>query len=171
MIEIKRYFQQMTTEFKVKLRLVEKKSGEVVSYKQDGERFGQAVTVKLTTDTEYEISVSTRPAIIIERLMINGESQTLLDHIAGGNRDDSDSKTYIIHYSTIGYDVSKGGSRKNIPFTLEDGKTMKTSLQCKLYRTGEKSHSHWGQTLSAIDIDCKAEEGRSYITVTREKYL
>jgi hypothetical protein len=51
--------------------------------------------------------------------MINGESQTLLDHIAGGNRDDSDSKTYIIHYSTIGYDVSKGGSRKNIPFTLE----------------------------------------------------
>jgi hypothetical protein len=56
----------MATEFKVKLRLVDKKSGEVVSYKQDGERFGQAVTVKLTTDTEYEISVSTRPAIIIE---------------------------------------------------------------------------------------------------------
>ena len=57
-------------DFKVKLRIVEKKSGEVVSYKQDGQRFGQPVTVKLTKDTDYEINLTIRPAIIVKYINI-----------------------------------------------------------------------------------------------------
>ncbi|XP_045165252.1 uncharacterized protein LOC123529107 [Mercenaria mercenaria] len=162
----------ITMNFKVTFRLVDKKSGGVVSYKQDGQRFGQSVTVKLNTDTEYELTVTVRPAVTVKKLMINGGAQTL-EHAAGSKADDSDSKTYITQYSTVGYDVSKSGNRKEILLMLEfqNGAYMKTSLQCKLYKAGETSHSHWGQKLSAIDVECKIEEGHNYITVLKEKYL
>ena len=56
-------------------------------------------------------------------------------------------------------------------FQLENGVYMKFSLQCKMYKVGETDHAHWGQKLTAIDFDCKMEDGHNYVTVTREKYL
>lgn len=48
---------------------------------------------------------------------------------------------------------------------------MKIGLQCKFYKAGETDHSHWGQKLTAIDMDCKMEDGHNYVTILKEKYL
>lgn len=56
-------------------------------------------------------------------------------------------------------------------FQFQNDAYMKVCLQCKLYKAGETSHSHWGQKLCGIHVDCKMEEGHNYITVLNEKYL
>lgn len=56
----------MATNFKVTFRLIAKKTGEVVSFKQDGQRFSQAWTIKLNTDTEYELRITFRPAMSVK---------------------------------------------------------------------------------------------------------
>ncbi|XP_045213276.2 uncharacterized protein LOC123564065 [Mercenaria mercenaria] len=162
----------MATEFKLIFRMTARAAGDVVCFKQDGQRFDQTHTVKLNTDTEYDLKFTLKPAIYVDKLMINGELHKL--ELCTDIKDESeDVRTYRTQYETVGHDVTKKGKRKELLFVLEleNGVYMKISLQCKLYKVGETDHSHWGQKLTTVDMDCKMEEGHNYVTIMREKYL
>ncbi|KAL4239107.1 CB1 cannabinoid receptor-interacting protein 1 [Mactra antiquata] len=165
----------MATEFKLTFRMKEHEGGGHVCYKQDGQRFDQCHTVKLNAATEYDLSFTLKPAIYIDKLMINGELHKLEIKGGGSNEgaEEAESKTYTAQYSTTGFDVSKSGKRQELLFVLElqNGVYMKISFQCKLYKTGEKNHSLWGQKLTAVEMECRTETGHNYVTVLKEKYL
>lgn len=40
-----------------------------------------------------------------------------------------------------------------------------------MYKSGETEHTHWGQKLAGVELDCRMEDGHNYIAVVKEKYL
>lgn len=162
----------MTTDFKVILQIHVHETGHVVSFKHDGQRFEQSHTVKLNTNTEYELIFTVQPALHMEKLMINGEEEKL--ELCRDNNDEyEDVKTYKTQYETVGYDVCRRGKRKEINFVieLENGTHLKFSIQCKMYKCGETEHTQWGQKLAGLELDCRIEEGHTYVAVIKDKYF
>ena len=56
-------------------------------------------------------------------------------------------------------------------FQLENGRSLKTELQCKFYNESETEHSKWGNKLTSIEYECQVSEGHTYVTVIKERYL
>lgn len=59
-------YSEMATLFKLTFRMTAREAGETVCFKQDGQRFDQTHTVKLNTNTTYDVKFTLKPAIYIE---------------------------------------------------------------------------------------------------------
>ncbi|XP_052769114.1 uncharacterized protein LOC128209214 [Mya arenaria] len=162
-----------TRKFKLTLRVSGREDGRPVHFKQDGQRFEHAHTVKLNASTDYEMKFTIKPAIHIDKLMINGELHKMEVCGLGEEADAADGRTYTTTFTTVGIEQCKSGKRREvlIVLELENGVYMKVILQCKLYPVGETSHASWGNTLNAFEIDCSLTTAHNYVTVTKEKYL
>lgn len=156
--------------FKLNLELKKKSTNEHVCHKIDGQRFGHTNTVKLNVSTVYDVKVTLRPALQLNKLIIQGETHDLE---VGPGQEDDDKRIYSATYHTVGHDNSKKGKRKELPFVfeLENGVSLSTKLQCKFYNESEADHSKWGNKLTCIEYECQVSEGHSYVTVTKERYL
>lgn len=156
--------------FKLSLEIKKKDTNEHVCHKIDGQRFGHTNTVKFNVNTVYDVRVTLRPAVLLSKFIIHGESYEF-EVVTG--QEDGDKRAYCTRYHTTGHDNSKKGKRKELPFVfeLENGVTLKTQLQCKFYNENEADHSKWGNKLTCIEYECQVSEGHTYVTVTKERYL
>ena len=51
----------MTTNFSVSLTVFDTKSSRYIFFKNDGRRFGEERTIKLSCDVKYDVTVSVKP--------------------------------------------------------------------------------------------------------------
>ncbi|KAK3588761.1 hypothetical protein CHS0354_024243 [Potamilus streckersoni] len=166
------YRLKMALEFKCSLFIKKLKDGETVYLKQDGERFQQAQTIKLNTNTDYEVRLNIRPVLALRNILIH-EERYALEKEQTNKENEDDSSTYCIKLNTSRFELSKRGKRRDIPFVLEfeRGMYLKINLQCKLYSETETEHCHWGQPLNTLLLECRVPEGQNFVEVQKEKYL
>ncbi|KAL3874095.1 hypothetical protein ACJMK2_037157 [Sinanodonta woodiana] len=162
----------MALEFKCSLFIKKMKDDGTVYLKQDGERFEQAQTIKLNTNTDYEVRLNIRPALELRKVLIHGEVHDLENEHTNEENED-DSLTYCFKFNTTGFELSKRGKRREIPFVFEfeRGMYLKINIQCKVYSEMETEHCHWGHPLNTLLLECRVPEGQTFVEVRKEKYL
>lgn len=162
----------MPTTFKLLLQMKAIETDQVVCFKQDGQRFEQAHTIKMNVGTQYQLAFILRPATHVDKLMINGEIHKF-EVVKGKMDEHEDERKYVAMFSSHGYDLSKSGKRKELLIVLEldNGVYMKISLQLKLYKAGETTHCQWGNKLSAVEYECQIDSGHNYVKVLKEKFV
>ena len=54
---------------------------------------------------------------------------------------------------------------------FEDGGTVQTSLQCKLYALKDKTHVVWGTPLKSIELKCSRQEHLSSVLINEVVFM
>lgn len=52
-----------------------------------------------------------------------------------------------------------------VSVVFEDGATIETSLQCKLYPLKDQTHVIWGTCLKSVDLKCSRRQDQNLISV------
>ncbi|XP_065344217.1 CB1 cannabinoid receptor-interacting protein 1-like isoform X1 [Cloeon dipterum] len=147
--------------FKVTLSMKKEPHGSPVYCKMDGQRFKQAKTVKLHTDTTYRIDVSFKPPRSLEKITVLGQDMETCERWR-----DSTASAYSGYYTTQGIIPSRKGHREDMPIVMRVKETgeLSTCLQIKFYRQADVQHCEWGSRLHCIELDCSAAEGSLSVT-------
>jgi hypothetical protein len=54
---------------------------------------------------------------------------------------------------------------------FNDGSTIQTSLQCKLYALKDKTHVVWGTPLKSIELKCSQREELNTVSIDQVTFL
>ncbi|RUS84281.1 hypothetical protein EGW08_007974 [Elysia chlorotica] len=157
--------------FKLQISFRRTEDDGPVFQKQDGERFDSSITVKLNVNTKYTVFLTTRPARPVKRVVLKGEKLDV--DRQKPQRSDDDCGVYHTDWSTIGQFITKSNKRIYLPIIIEmeDGSTVETKMQTKLYPEKESSHSRWGQEFHMLDLDCTQKPGQHVVDIRKEMYI
>nr|KAG5698112.1 hypothetical protein BaRGS_031802 [Batillaria attramentaria] len=159
----------MATTFQTTLEIKTHPGGEEVYHKQDGQRFGQAVTVKMNVTQAYALIVTFRPAMRLVKWTVRGEKMEF--ERVKPKKDDDDASIYETHWTSTGIEVCKRNTRTDmaIVFEFDHGISMKTNLHVKFYPSDETEHSRWGQAMHALELTCHVPDGQTFVDIKKEK--
>ncbi|KAI6659255.1 hypothetical protein LOD99_14928 [Oopsacas minuta] len=144
----------------ISLIITNQKTGEPVVYKQDGKRFTSDVTIKLSVNTVYVVSVTIKPAFSnLKGLELGTDMLTPDDTI----RSEGTVK-HSFTWSTTGIPPSGSAKRNSILVTLHfDPGILSHHLQTKFYKSADLQHVSWGTSLHAVELSCKIEQEGSAV--------
>ena len=152
----------MSTGFKISLSISKKSDGSQLFYKIDGERFKENKTLKLHVDTVYKVTLEVLPA----NLKISSVSLSGINVDGTSTKTDSQSSFTGTWSSGMVQKTSKK-VRTFLPLYVQfdDGSTIQTSLQCKLYALKDKTHVVWGTPLKCIELKCNRREEVNTVSI------
>ncbi|KAK7485006.1 hypothetical protein BaRGS_00023784 [Batillaria attramentaria] len=107
----------MATTFQTTLEIKTHPGGEEVYHKQDGQRFGQAVTVKMNVTQAYALIVTFRPAMRLVKWTVRGEKMEF--ERVKPKKDDDDASIYETHWTSTGIEVCKRNTRTDMAIVFE----------------------------------------------------
>lgn len=157
----------MSAGFKVSLSISKKSDGSQLFYKIDGERFKENKTIKLHVDTVYKVTIEVRPAVEISNVSLSG-----INVDGTSTKTDSQSSFSGTWSSGMVQKTSKK-VRTFLPLHVqfEDGSTIQTSLQCKLYALKDKTHVVWGTPLKCIELKCNRREELNTVSIDEVTFM
>ncbi|KAL3984691.1 CB1 cannabinoid receptor-interacting protein 1 family protein [Acanthocheilonema viteae] len=160
-----------TTGFELQFTIRKYDTGEPITFKVDGERFGKTQgsdvksdvllrTYKFRSEVIYKITVTTKPPIEFHVLHISGSILELRPESIGGG-------VYSTEWNTTGTDVTLNRNREYISICLQGpGRILQRKLQAKFYRN-DNNHADYGDKLEALIWKC-AVDSDGNITVVDE---
>uniref|UniRef100_A0A914KH13 CB1 cannabinoid receptor-interacting protein 1 n=1 Tax=Meloidogyne incognita TaxID=6306 RepID=A0A914KH13_MELIC len=136
-----------------------------VTFKQDGSRFPTSQrTIKLITNSKYQIVLSSKPAQEFTSLHLAGSDLDLIPEKGQG------IGSYSAIWDTAGIEPTRRGGRQDILFVLEgQNQTLTQKLQTKFYGK-QDSHGIIGHRLEALVWNCEINLN-GQINVNDEKIL
>ncbi|XP_065176454.1 uncharacterized protein LOC135806223 [Sycon ciliatum] len=143
--------------FRVNFIVRSKDDGTTLYMKNDGERFkADNRTVKVLSQHKYEVDVSIRPPSPPERVTFGD-----LNLVKEKESADGASATFSYLWDTMSFPPTGSGNRSNLPIVvyLEDGRVIRTIIQCKFYKPSDMSHYRWGNELKGLELECSAKDG------------
>ncbi|CAG9537320.1 unnamed protein product [Cercopithifilaria johnstoni] len=160
-----------TTGFELQFNIRKYDTGEPITFKVDGKRFGKGQercvrsdilfrTYKFRSEVIYKITVTTKPATEFHVLHISGSDLELRPESIGGG-------VYSTEWNTTGSDVTVNRKREYITICLQGpGRILQRKLQAKFYRN-DNSHADYGDKLEALIWKCAIDDAGN-ITVVDE---
>ncbi|VDK85993.1 unnamed protein product, partial [Litomosoides sigmodontis] len=158
-----------TAGFELQFKIRKYDTGDPITFKVDGERFGQTGergvksdimlrTYKFRSEVIYKITVTTRPVIEFHALHIYGSDLELRAESIGGG-------VYSTEWNTTGSDVTLNRKREYITICLQGpGRILQRKLQAKFYRN-DNSHADYGDKLEALIWKCAVDNEGNIVVV------
>ncbi|VDO40161.1 unnamed protein product [Onchocerca flexuosa] len=150
-----------TNGFELQFNIRKYDTGEPITFKVDGGRFGKTQerevksdvllrTYKFRSEVIYKIILTTKPATEFHVLHISGSDLELRPESIGGG-------VYSAEWNTTGSDVTLNRKREYITISLQGpGRILQRKLQVKFYRN-DNNHADYGDKLEALIWKCSVD--------------
>ncbi|XP_061915495.1 CB1 cannabinoid receptor-interacting protein 1b [Entelurus aequoreus] len=140
-----------------------------VYFKSDGGRFGQTRTIKLLTGSKYKMEVVIKPGAVEATSMSLGGVTFALEQ----QSKDPQSVVYTALYDTEGVAHTKSGERQPVQISIQftEAGMFETVWQVKYYNYNKRDHCQWGNSFNSIHYECKPNETRTLMWVTKETFM
>ncbi|XP_063693864.1 uncharacterized protein LOC134825566 [Bolinopsis microptera] len=142
----------------IEISVEEDGGNSAVSYKEDGGRFAETQTIKLSVDTKYSVRISCKEELKTQDMLLNGEAIYMETKPPAPDSDPS-LKVYEGRFSTDKVDKTKKAKRDVVALQIPLQYSLLVALQCKYYTLKKKKSTSWGETLKNIVVNYKEEEG------------
>ncbi|MCP9256910.1 CB1 cannabinoid receptor-interacting protein 1 [Dirofilaria immitis] len=156
-----------TAGFELQFNIRKYDTGEPITFKVDGGRFGKTQeqdvksdvllrTYKFRSEVIYKITLTTKPATDV--LHISGSDLELRPESIGGG-------VYSTEWNTTGSDVTLNRKREYITICLQGpGRILQRKLQAKFYRN-DNNHADYGDKLEALIWKCAVDNAGNIAVV------
>ncbi|XP_063048909.1 CB1 cannabinoid receptor-interacting protein 1b [Engraulis encrasicolus] len=140
-----------------------------VYFKTDGTRFDQNRTIKLLTGTKYKIEVVVKPGAVQATSMSIGPVTFPLEQ----QSKDPQSAVYTGMYPTETLPHTKSGERQPVPVSIQfpDAGQFETTWQVKYYNYQKRDHCTGGNRFRSIDYECKPNETKTLMWISKEAFV